>query len=345
VTLLSLHVEKRIFGRAKWLEDLRPYLADKTMTAPDFDFGDFAAGGRMFSTQSDGRIDTFPTSLDYLTLYWNKELFAAKGLAVPTTFKEMADAAAKLTDKSQQQYGFVARGLKNANVYVWSSVMLGWGQDAVIDGKLNTTGPAAVESAAYFTGLCRDYGPPGIVAFNWNESQTSFAQGKVGMWLDSSGFAPPLEDPKSSRIAGKVGYAVVPAGPAAHAVGLTGDGIGIAAGSQKKGPAYFYIQWATSKQNEARFLQTGAGVGARQSILKDPAVRAAMSPATQAWAECMSQSAPLGHPCFPDIVPVTEFRDVFGIALTNMITGADVASQLKTATEAFAPVLAKSEAT
>jgi multiple sugar transport system substrate-binding protein len=344
VTLLSLHVEKRIFGGAKWLEDLRPYLADKTMTAPGFDFDDFSAGGKLFSTQSDGRIDTFPTSLDYNILYWNKDLFAAKGLAYPTDFKAMTEAAAALTDKSKQKYGFVARGLKNANTYVWTSMMLGWGQNTVIDGKLNTTGPAAIDSAAFFTKLMRDYAPPGVTGFNWNESQTSFMRGDVGMWFDSSGFAPPLEDPSKSRIAGHVGYGVVPAGPDTRAVGLTGDGIGIAAASQHKQAAYFYIQWATSKAMQARFLQTGAGVGARNSILSDPAVLAAMSPATKAWAECMKDSAPLGRPCFPNIIPVTEFRDVFGIALTDMLGGADVKASLDKATEAFAPVLAKSEA-
>ena len=43
------------------------------------------------------------------------------------------------------------------------------------------------------------------------------------------------------------------------------------------------------------------------------------------------------------IIPVTEFRDVFGVALTNMISGADPAAELKKATEAFKPVLEKSE--
>ena len=38
-------------------------------------------------------------------------------------------------------------------------------------------------------------------------------------------------------------------------------------------------------------------------------------------------------------MPVTEFRDVIGIALTNMIQGADVASELHKATETFKPVL------
>jgi multiple sugar transport system substrate-binding protein len=41
------------------------------------------------------------------------------------------------------------------------------------------------------------------------------------------------------------------------------------------------------------------------------------------------------------IVGVTEFRDNYGIALTNIIGGADAATELKKATEAFKPILAK----
>ena len=45
----------------------------------------------------------------------------------------------------------------------------------------------------------------------------------------------------------------------------------------------------------------------------------------------------------PVIIPVTEFRDIYGVGLTNMIGGADPAAELKKATEQFAPVLARSE--
>ena len=44
----------------------------------------------------------------------------------------------------------------------------------------------------------------------------------------------------------------------------------------------------------------------------------------------------------PVIVPVTEFRDTIGIGLTNIVGGADVATELKKATAAFQPVLDKS---
>jgi multiple sugar transport system substrate-binding protein len=45
------------------------------------------------------------------------------------------------------------------------------------------------------------------------------------------------------------------------------------------------------------------------------------------------------------IVPVTEFRDTIGSGLTNIVGGADVATELKKATAAFQPVLDKSNET
>ena len=38
---------------------------------------------------------------------------------------------------------------------------------------------------------------------------------------------------------------------------------------------------------------------------------------------------PCLHPGLPEIVPVTEFRDVFGIGLTNTIGGADVRALMR----------------
>ena len=57
----------------------------------------------------------------------------------------------------------------------------------------------------------------------------------------------------------------------------------------------------------------------------------------------MLATVKIAQPGLPIIVPVTEFRDTFGIALTNMINGADPAAELKKATAEFQPVLDKSE--
>ena len=50
----SLHVSKRIVGNGKWLEDLRPYVANPNLTAPDFDFADFSKPSVEAATQPDG---------------------------------------------------------------------------------------------------------------------------------------------------------------------------------------------------------------------------------------------------------------------------------------------------
>jgi multiple sugar transport system substrate-binding protein len=343
VIALSYHVQKRQFAKNNWLTDLRPMINDKALAAPDLDFADFAKGGLFYAVEADGRVMSLPFNLDPWVVYWNKELFGAKGVAYPKTFAEMIDAAGKLNDPSKGVAGFVARGLKNANVPVWTSFLLGYGgkfTDA--NGKLLTDSPEAIEGAKMYQTLLAKYGPQGVAGFNWNESQSLFLQGKAAMWLDGIGFAQPLEDPTKSRIAGKVGYGVMPAGPKQQVSALFADGEGISTYSKKKGPAWFYIQWASNKANQTRMLQAAAGAPVRASAYA-AAQASSDFKAPKEWVDCMLKSAAIAQPGLPVIAPVTEFRDTFGVALTNMINGADPAAELKKATAEFQPVLDKSE--
>src|SRR5215470_15639376 len=109
VIALSYHVQKRQFAKNNWLTDLRPYINDKSMAAPDLDFADFAKGGLNYAVESDGRVMSLPFNLDPWVVYWNKELFAAKGVAYPKNFPEMIEAAGKLNDPAKGIAGFVGR--------------------------------------------------------------------------------------------------------------------------------------------------------------------------------------------------------------------------------------------
>jgi multiple sugar transport system substrate-binding protein len=92
-----------------------------------------------------------------------------------------------------------------------------------------------------------------------------------------------------------------------------------------------------------RLLQTGGGSPCRASPYVNPDVIKDIK-LPREWLTCLQESAAIGRQGLPEIVPVTEFRDVFGVGLTNTIGGADARSEMQKATEAFAPVLAKSEA-
>ncbi|MGS0741654.1 ABC transporter substrate-binding protein [Glaciimonas sp. GG7] len=339
VVHMSYQAQKKQFAKAKWLEDLRPYFAK----APsNFDFKDFSTGGIAYATQSDGRIDTLPLNLDPWILYYNKELFAANNIAVPKTFAELTNAAIKLHDPAKGVVGMVGRGVKNANVLLWTSFFLGYGGTFIdADGKLLTDSPAGIAAGKLYRDLLKNTGPAGVAGFNWNEAQSLFLQGRAAMWIDGSGFAPPLEDPTKSKVVGKVGYAEMPAGPAGQISGLTGDGLGVSTFSQNKDAAWLYTMWATGKVMQARMLSTGAGAPARSSPYANKEVVASQKlPA--AWLAAVSGAIKRSTPILPIIEPVNEFRDVYGIALTNMLGGADVATELKRATLEFQPVLTKS---
>src|SRR5256712_11998444 len=221
----------------------------------------------------------------------------------------MIDAAAKLNDPSKGVSGFVARGLKNANVPVWSSFLLGYG-GSFIDarGKLLTDSNEAIEAGKMYQTLLGKHGPPGVAGFNWNEAQSLFLQGKAAMWLDGIGFAQPLEDPTKSRIVGKVGYGVMPAGPKQQVSALFADGEGISTYSKKKGPAWFYIQWASNKANQTRMLQAAAGAAGRTAAYAAAQASSAFQ-SPEEWGQWMLASAKIAQPGFPGIPAGTRVPD------------------------------------
>ncbi len=343
VVNIALHVQKKLVEKGKWLADLKPMLNDPKMTAADYNFADFGAANVKAGTGPDGALHSISLNQDLFILFWNKTLFAEKGLSgPPKTYAEMMDFAAKLTDRAKGISGFVGRGIKNANVVLYDTFLLGWDQETIsADGKtLLTDTPAAIEAGQYYQKLLRDYGPPGSVGFNWNESQTTFSQGRAAMWLDGVGFSAPLIDKKVSKVAEVTGFASVPAGPKAHNTATFIDAIGIPAASKNKGPAWYYVQWATSKKMMGEYLRTGSGTPPRNSVYADPAIQAnAAFP--KEWFDTVNASLKIARSGLPEIVSVTEFRDTIGVALTATIGGADVATELKKATDAFKPILAK----
>ena len=308
ITQISLHVQKSLVGKGKWM-----------------------------------LMDTMPNNLDFWILYYNKEIFEKKGLKPPQTHDEMVAAAKAIHDPKGGVYGFAARGLKNANVPVWTGFLHGWGADTLDpkDMSLKTTTEEAIAAATLYKELLSKYSPEGVAGFNWNECQTAFMQGTVGLWYDGIGFATPLEDATKSKVVGKVGYILTPKGPKAQHAAMFGDGIGITNASKKKGPAWLYLQWATNKANQARLLSSGGGSPARQSAYTSPDATKNLT-VPKEWFDTLVASTKVGRPGLPEIIPVTEFRDIFGVALTNMISGADPKAELTKATEEFKPVLEKS---
>lgn len=343
VVHLSYHVQKRQFEKAGWLHDITDFMKDPSLTAPDLVESDFSAAGLAYAKNDKGRMLSLPWSVDYFILYYNKEIFEKKGVSIPKTLDEMNALAEKLTDEKAGVYGYVGRGLKNANMTLWTNYYLNYGGE-FLDSKGNilTDGPEAIEATkSYDRGMTKS-GPPGGAGFNWMEALAAFAQGRAAMWIDGVGWAPGVENPNSSRIVGKVGYTMVPAGPKGQYSATYGDGIGIPATAKNKEAAYLYCQWAVSKLMGARLLQAGGGVPFRNSILNDEEVRKGVK-LPKEWLQSVIDAGKISKLGLPTVIPVAEWRDLVGAAVTATLSGADPATELKKAHEQFRPILERSE--
>ena len=190
----STHVEKRRFWKSGWYHPINKFLEDATLTPPDFDWNDILPGAKLAVQQPDKTISGIPTFVDPFVLFYRKDLYDQKGWKAPKTLAEM-ESQAKGLHAAPNMYGIVYRGLKNANATPWAYMLFAMGGDYLKDGKSAINTPEWTKTMDLYAGMLRQYGPPGVVNFNWYECSAAFMQGQVGIYFDGVNFANQFEDP------------------------------------------------------------------------------------------------------------------------------------------------------
>ena len=119
----------------------QPKLADLTskVNAPGFDWSDFYPSERQAATVK-GKVVGVPALVDNLSLVYNKKMFAAAGVAPPTsawTWQDFRTAAAKLTKPSSHTYGwaYVNDGSEDT---VWRYLAMLWQAGGDLLNSTNT---------------------------------------------------------------------------------------------------------------------------------------------------------------------------------------------------------------
>jgi multiple sugar transport system substrate-binding protein len=336
----SLHVEKKRFFKSGWYAPLNKLIEDRTLTSPEFDWNDVTPGAKAGATQADGSISALPAFVDVNVLFYRKDIFAQKGLTPPKTLAELEQVAQKL-HAPPDTYGIVLRGLKNANATQYPSILFPMGGTYIKDGKAVLDTKEGIAAMDLYTRLLRQYGPPGVVNFNWYEASAAFFQGQVAMYMDGVNFASQFEDAAKSKVVGKVGYTLLPSGPAGAVAPIYITGMAVSAASRNKEAAYLFAQWAANKPNAVRELTAGVGVG-RSAAWDNPEVKAkGRMPAE--WYSAYQASLKNGRQGLPEIVAVTEYRDIIGVAIQKAIEGAPAAQVLAQANKEFQDLLNRTE--
>jgi sorbitol/mannitol transport system substrate-binding protein len=201
----------------------------------------------------DGKLYAAPFYGESSMIMYRTDLFQKAGLAMPEkpTWDFVIDAAKKLTDKSAGVYGICLRG------------KAGWGENmAFLTATANSFGarwfdedwkpqfdqPEWKNTLDFYVKLMKDAGPPGASSNGFNENLALFNSGKCGMWIDATVAASFVTNPKESKVADKVGFALAPD----NGLGKRGNwlwawSLAVPAGSQKTEAAQKFIAWATSK--------------------------------------------------------------------------------------------------
>jgi hypothetical protein len=206
------------------------------------------------------------------------------------------------------------------------------------------TGAVAIDSpesaaALDFMKALKPYAPVGIESFGPFEAFQTMQNGSVAMLVEATAAAPLMEDPEQSTVAGKLGYAVLPAGPAGAYTGVWGWGLGINAASDQQDLAWDVITWLTSRYTHQDYINAGGIVG-RSSAFTDPANREKY-PYFEATEQALQQAETLtaqGQRVVPKTSAWPQVTDIIGNygseAFVDQITSAEAVANMQADMEA-----------
>jgi sorbitol/mannitol transport system substrate-binding protein len=243
--------EVPIWAKNGWLHEL----STQAGADANYDQADLLKPMVQALTGDDGKMYAAPFYGESSFLMYNKDLFAAKGLTMPDhpTWAQVADFAAKLDDKAKGVAGICLRGLP------------GWGEMfAPLTTVVNTYGGTWFnqdwspqvnaapfkEATNFYVNLIKQHGEAGAPQAGFTECLNNFGQGKAAMWYDATSAAGTLEDPASSKVAGKIGYAYAPVNKTQYSGWLWTWAWAMPKTTKKADAAWKFISWATSKDYE-----------------------------------------------------------------------------------------------
>jgi multiple sugar transport system substrate-binding protein len=302
-----------------WFEVLDPYLADASKADPELNLPDFFSGA-LESCKIEGKLVALPVTSGAQILFYRKDLFDAKGVKVPTTMEEM-EAAAKALHNPPNVYGFGSRGQKSAAVSMFATFLHNFGADWMAGGKPSLGTPESVAAYTYYGRMLRQYGPPGVVNMSHVELGPMFGEGKLAMFADDLSLASIYEDDKKSKVAGKVGYAKLPAGPRRDAPTIYVYGMAMSSQSKHKDATWYWIQWISSPAVQIRGMLKGVAA-VRASAWKSPEF---LKTAKKDWVDAAQITLQKGNDEWaPPVISVPEARDIVGLPITVAVEGGDV---------------------
>lgn len=239
---------------------------------PDFDaISKDVFPGPLSTNKWQGHYYGLPLDTNTTVLIYNKDMFTAAGLSVPTTVADFATDACKLTDSAKGVYGFAEGG-----TYFWAPAPLFYTMGGKVTDDAITTATGYVngpESVAAFT-MMKNLYDKGCMSPNLLgggiATDAGSGSGKYAMIIDG----PWMTDIYKSNYPNfNYGYALVPAGANGSSSVVGGEDIVILDGSKNKEAAEKWVDYLMSPDVQKEFAQVGV-MPTRSSLTGDASLPA-----------------------------------------------------------------------
>ncbi|GLW47096.1 sugar ABC transporter substrate-binding protein [Streptomyces sp. NBRC 14336] len=324
--------EVPIWHKNGWLHELSSY-ADKDAK---FDKADLLKPMVTSLSGTDGKLYALPFYGESSMLMYNKEVMEAKGIKVPErpTWQQIADIAAKVDRAEPGMRGICLRGLAGwgeLGASLTTVVNTFGGTWFTKDWKAQVDSPEFKKATNFYVDLVREHGEAGAAQAGFTECLNAMSQKKVAMWYDATSAAGSLEDPSSSKIAGKVGYAYAPTVETQSSGWLWSWAWAMPKTTKKADAASKFMLWASSKEYEKlvgeKLGWSRVPAGKRASTYALPEYKKAAASFGEITLKSIEQADPANPGVQPrptvgvQYVAIPEFQDL-GTKVTQEISAA-----------------------
>ncbi|MCB8838336.1 sugar ABC transporter substrate-binding protein [Aurantimonas sp. VKM B-3413] len=318
--------EGRQFAAAGWYQDLTPY-TQKAVSA-DYDFK--GLGKALVDAGTfDGTLTGIPLNIEGPLLYYRTDIFEKCGVAVPKSIADIQSAAEKIKACSDASNvtPFASRGLKPALPYTFSNFLHNEGGEYMKDGKSNLCSDAGKKALKTYADLLKTYGPPGVVNYSFYQLTSLYRAGRAAMSFQSSNEFPSVME--GGERLNDTGIMPLPAGSGGSHPTTIGWAMAVSKFSDHPEAAWYFVQWATSPQMQAKLALEGIAPP-RAAAAEDADYKAwlAEQPVRQKWQEALQDLAAngtseVGYP----IIQNPESREYVGQAVDDILLGTATVDQ------------------
>ena len=307
-------------GYLKPINEIDPSfkLDDNVLTFGGTDYWNFDTN----SFDPNGTLLGLPTNGNVQVLYYRTDLYEQAGLKVPQTWDDLLANGKKLNNPPDV-YGFVPRAdrgsiLYNFTPYLFSNGGSFFADPAKGDYSVTLASPEGLKAFETYLALGKEVGPDNFGAIAQAELVQLLSTGKAAQAIGVVAIYSNLENPDSSVVAGKIGTALLPAGPGgthSSAAGQWMAGIPANVPEANQKAALDFMKWFLERGQQIAYVKAG-GVPVRSDLTgsgleDDPAF---------AFLPAFSENAKVSQMNMP-LIPGTQIRDAISLWLNRAAIG------------------------